>query len=297
MAKTRNSMIMDILKTHPDQALTSREIANEMVQAFAEELKSKRQNPRFENDAAFIQQIVREISGNKSIENLPQIQILDDPKPRRYRWVSTVSLSDPPASEEEHTEHELYPLLMDYLHRAHQLYCLRIDEKRSKNTRGHRGNHWLHPDIVGIDARDLYWHSDVRDCVRAGPGRTVKLWSFEVKKSLSKHNVRECYFQTVSNSSWANLGYLVTAEIKGDHQDTVQRELQMLSALHGIGVMVLNPTDVYDSYILIPARERSQVGWDFVNRIVEENDDFKQFINKVEIYYKTGKITAEEWNR
>ncbi|MCR4081861.1 hypothetical protein [Providencia stuartii] len=29
-------------------------------------------------------------------------------------------------------------------------------------------------------------------------------------------NVREVFFQTLSNSSWANVGYLVAAEITGD---------------------------------------------------------------------------------
>jgi hypothetical protein len=35
----------------------------------------------------------------------------------------------------------------------------------------------------------------------------------------NRSNVRECFFQAVSNSSWANFGYLVAAEIEG--QDTL----------------------------------------------------------------------------
>ncbi len=43
----------------------------------------------------------------------------------------------------------------------------------------------------------------------------------------------------VSNSSWAHFGYLVATEINEDKQRGVERELQMLCALHGIGVILL----------------------------------------------------------
>jgi hypothetical protein len=35
-----------------------------------------------------------------------------------------------------------------------------------------------------------------------------------MKKELNFSNLRESYFQAVSNSSWANEGYLVTAEYR-----------------------------------------------------------------------------------
>lgn len=38
------------------------------------------------------------------------------------------------------SEHDLYPILIDYLKSELKLYCLRIDEKRSKNSRGSGGN-------------------------------------------------------------------------------------------------------------------------------------------------------------
>ena len=45
---------------------------------------------------------------------------------------------------------------------------------------------------------------------------------------------RECFFHTVSNSSWANFGYLVAAEIEGDK---TLKALRMLADAHGIGVI------------------------------------------------------------
>lgn len=41
----------------------------------------------------------------------------------------------------------------------------------------------------------------------------------------------------MSNSSWANQGYLVAAEVEG--ADTM-KELRLLAAAHGIGLIVLD---------------------------------------------------------
>ena len=43
--------------------------------------------------------------------------------------------------------------------------------------------------------------------------KRTKLWSFEAKLLINRSNVRECFFQAVSNSSWANFGYLVAAGV------------------------------------------------------------------------------------
>lgn len=56
---------------------------------------------------------------------------------------------------------------------------------------------------------------DIRDCVRHYGDARCRLWSFEVKLKLTRGDVREAWFQTVSNSSWANQGYLVAAEVEG----------------------------------------------------------------------------------
>ena len=76
-----------------------------------------------------------------------------------------------------------------------------------------------------------------KDCVNQYSDKRTKLWSFEVKLLINRSNVRECFFQSVSNSSWSNFGYLVAAEIEG--QDTL-KELRMLFAAHGIGLIKLD---------------------------------------------------------
>ena len=133
----------------------------------------------------------------------------------------------------------------------------------------------------------------MKDCVRYGNNSSVRLWSFEVKKHLTKGNVRESFFQAVSNSTWANFGYLVATGLNND----VEPELQMLGSLHGIGVLLLNTQSLFDSQILIPARERTNIDWQSVNRIVSENTDFQRFIEQVGIYSQTGRLVKSVWNK
>jgi hypothetical protein len=191
------------------------------------------------------------------------------------------------------SELDLYPFLIDFLKIEYKLYCQRIDDKRSKNQRGAGGNQWLHPDIVAMQAIDKEWHELVRTCVQEGEGRRVRLWSFEVKKELNSSNIRSSFFQAVSNSSWANEGYLVTTSIT----DNIEQELRMLSALHGIGVIILDTENPSESEIFLPAKSRAEIDWQSVNRIVVENDDFKDYIELVSTYYQTGRIRSRDWNK
>ena len=190
------------------------------------------------------------------------------------------------------SEHDLYPMLIDFLHKEFNLYCLRIDEKKSKNLQGSSGNHWLHPDIVALEPIGQKWNDTVRSCVKNSNQTSIRLWSFEVKKHLTKSNIRKYFFQSVSNSSWANYGYLVTTGLDGN----VEPELQMLSSLHGIGVLILNTESLFDSQILIPAKERDKIDWLSVDRIVNENSDFHNYIEQVSIYSQTGKLIKKAWN-
>ncbi|WP_271828526.1 hypothetical protein [Commensalibacter communis] len=97
--------------------------------------------------------------------------------------------------------------------------------------------------------------------------------------------IREDFFQTVSNSSWANYGYLVCATIEGEE---TEEELRMLCALHGIGVINLVTENPSESNIIIPAKFRETPDWRSINRLVKENPDMEEFIKRVANYYKSG---------
>ena len=100
----------------------------------------------------------------------------------------------------------------------------------------------------------------------------------EVKLHLDRSNLRESYFQAVSNSFWAHFGYLVAAEIEGPN---TMAESRTLSALHGIGVIQLEAENPSEIQILIPGRGRTDVGRSTCNRLATENLYSKDFIKRV----------------
>jgi len=301
--------IIRLLQQNPGKQFTGRQIAEAIISEYPEDYQEKRSNPRFTSDTEFIAQVVAEIGSQKDsiIKRDPNVQWRDKPRPRIY-WYDPEGDENLPTNSQAITasqqgeelsdelneslsEEQLYPLLIEYLKCEKHLYCQRINEKRSINQRGKGGNHWLHPDIVAMQPIDKGWNELVRTCV--DQAKRVRLWSFEVKKSLSTANVRESFFQAVSNSSWANEGYLVATDISNSAVD----ELRMLSALHGIGFILLDVQNVSESEILLPAQSRSEIDWQSVNRILLENADFKDYIELVSSYYQTKRIRERDWNR
>lgn len=73
------------------------------------------------------------------------------------------------------------------------------------------------------------------------------------------------------------------------------QELRLLSALHGIGVMVLDRDDPSESDIFLPARSRSDADWQSISRLTIENGDFAQYMERVFVCLKTGSLQA--WSR
>ena len=112
---------------------------------------------------------------------------------------------------------------------------------------------WLYLDVVALEDLSRDSNREIKDFVQQYADKKTKLWLFEAKILLNRSNVREAFFQAVSNSSWANLGYLVASEISG--VDTL-KELRMLSSLHGIGMIHLNAENPAESQLMIPAKER-----------------------------------------
>lgn len=306
MSKTRVQMIIETLRDNPTKKFTARDLAAEFLKRYPAELLEKKNNPRYDTEEKLLAQLAAEIGGERTEaakKRCPNVVTQDKPRPRLYYWDANPEQSaaeesvleevELPLPAQTYSEHELYPLLIEFLHKELKLYCQRIDEKTSRNSHGSGGNHWLHPDVVALEPLDQHWDPVVKDCVRHGNDSAIRLWSFEVKKQLTRSNVRQHFFQAVSNSTWASFGYLVATGLNND----VESELQMLASLHGIGVLILNTDSLYDSQILIPARERTAIDWQSVNRIVSENTDFHRFIEQVGIYSQTGRMVKSVWNK
>ncbi|MHC4168133.1 MAG: HTH domain-containing protein, partial [Planctomycetota bacterium] len=142
-----------------------------------------------------------------------------------------------PAPKTTYLERDLHPLLTYYVYanpafsRGRSIFTKTIFHESSRR----KGfNEWLHPDLVGVYLPLEDWKQNVIKFNQLLDNNSIRLFSFELKKSLSKSNYRESFFQAVSNSSWAHEGYLVAAEVTQD--DDLLAELERLSASFGIGI-------------------------------------------------------------
>ncbi|MFN3628457.1 MAG: COG2958 family protein [Hylemonella sp.] len=303
LAKT----VVSYLKAHPDEKFTARQIAEWVFATYPEQCQAKKaRSQSLQTDTDLLRQIAAEIGAHHRdlLRKHREIKTTEG-RPRRY-YYSALSDSDEVAAIESEgaasmtdasaskiDEHAMYSMLSQYLWEEFGIFSKRIDEKRSSNKRGPNGNRWLYPDVVGMEDLSKEWHREVRDCVTQYSDKRTKLWSFEAKLLINRSNVRECFFQAVSNSSWANFGYLVAAEIGGT--DTL-KELRMLFAAHGIGFIKLDVENPADSQVLIPARERDEIDWDMANRLATENRDFLEYVKLVKQFYQTGEARPADWD-
>jgi len=58
---SQSQKIVELLKANPNKKFNARQIAEQIVEAYPEDYREKRQNPRFADEKAFISQIVAEI--------------------------------------------------------------------------------------------------------------------------------------------------------------------------------------------------------------------------------------------
>jgi hypothetical protein len=194
-------------------------------------------------------------------------------------------------------ERDIHPLLTYFAYanptfnRGRSIFTKTIFHERSQKS-GY--NEWIHPDIVGFYLPLDDWRPDVIEFNRLSDNNSLKLFSFEMKKSLTKANYREAFFQAVSNSSWAHEGYLVAAEILQD--DEFLAELQRLASSFGIGIIHLDPIDIDSSSILYPARVRDILDWETINKLCEQNTDFEKFLQDVKIDFESKRIHRAEFN-
>ncbi|KNX46224.1 HrgA like protein [Helicobacter pylori] len=181
-------------------------------------------------------------------------------------------------------ERDLHPFLTYMAFGNENLKCYTktiFHEESSKSIKGM--DRWLYPDMVGV--RFLHAELSNENLIafsKKFDTLPVKLVSFELKREISVHNCRECYFQAISNSSWANEGYLV-----GHHINTHDLKLMdLLKRLHGsfgIGVIDLR-TDEDKSAILLNAKYKEKIDYTVALELIEKNEKFNAFLKSVVDY-------------
>ncbi|RVZ71961.1 HrgA protein [Helicobacter pylori] len=181
-------------------------------------------------------------------------------------------------------ERNLHPFLTYMAINNENLKCYTktiFHEESSKSPKGM--DRWLYPDMVGV--RFLHAELSNENLIafsKKFDTLPIKLVSFELKKEISVHNCRECYFQAISNSSWANEGYLV-----GHHIDTHNPKLMdLLKRLHasfGIGVIDLR-TNEDKSAILLNAKYKEKIDYTMAQELSDKNKKFSGFLKSVVDY-------------
>ncbi|GAA7957103.1 hypothetical protein COL6_00670 [Helicobacter pylori] len=142
---------------------------------------------------------------------------------------------------------------------------------------------WNYPDIVGVYFPYNKYKEETLKFLHHTGQEKHKLFSFELKKELSFSNLKESYFQAVSNSTWANEGYLVVFEI----EYKVLGELRRLNQSFGIGVIKLE-SEISNSKILLPAKER-EINIPTLNMLIEQSPkDFKPFMANINKQIEAG---------
>ncbi|MFP6118256.1 HTH domain-containing protein [Helicobacter pylori] len=192
-------------------------------------------------------------------------------------------------------ESDLHPLLVKFLDEDpnFKLLCKTIRHEECKKGEGGECK-WNYPDIVGVYfpynkyfPYNGYKEETLKFLHHTGQKRH-KLFSFELKIRINFSNLKESYFQAVSNSTWANEGYLVVFE---EIKDKVLGELRRLSQSFGIGVIKLE-SEISNSKILLPAKER-EIDIPTLNMLVKQSPkDFKPFMEKINKQIEKGLDTA-----
>ncbi|WP_120929896.1 HTH domain-containing protein [Helicobacter pylori] len=192
-------------------------------------------------------------------------------------------------------ESDLHPLLVKFLDTDlnFKLLCKTIRHRECK--KGKLGEcRWNYPDIVGVYfpynkyfPYNGYKEETLKFLHHTGQKRH-KLFSFELKIRINFSNLKESYFQAVSNSTWANEGYLVVFE---EIEDKVLGELRRFNQSFGIGVIKLE-SEISNSKILLPAKER-EIDIPTLNMLIEQSpEDFKPFMERINKQIEKGLDTA-----
>ncbi len=193
-----------------------------------------------------------------------------------------------PRQQDEHeikaNERDFHPLLVAFVNSDSHFRSHTKTIHHENSSKGPRNSEkWMHPDLVSV--RLPYGEISQSSIVLAKNAgiELMTIFSFEMKKEITSTNVRECYFQAVSNSTWANEGYLVAPRIS----DQALAQLSRLNSSFGIGVIKLNVDDVHQSEIVFPSRENN-IDINMIDELSRINKDFSSFIASINDSMQVG---------
>lgn len=221
---------------------------------------------------------------------------IDSVKDETIHDNSSTTNTSPRNLTANYKEIDLHPLLAHFVRSDRSLfgewkvYTKTINHSKSKGT-GY--SEWLHPDMVGASFPFGNLDSGIISLGKSLNVNAIKVFSFELKREINKGNYRECFFQTVSNSSWAHEGYLVSSKIADDGE--LRQELERLNNAFGIGIINLNVEDIYSSSVLFDATPKDDIDWETINKLYTINKDFSSFIDRLDKDIRSDEVHESKY--
>jgi uncharacterized protein len=129
-------------------------------------------------------------------------------RPYRYFLKELAAGKKPEELQKAGSEEPFVPEKYQYQEsQLHPFLCYFVDQQfdslaktiRHGTSRRDAFGEWVHPDMIGVHYPLKEWHEEVFDLSTTMGGVPVRLYSFEVKRKLSFANLREAFFQAVSN--------------------------------------------------------------------------------------------------
>lgn len=190
-------------------------------------------------------------------------EIIEKPEPKQLKKKQT------------YNERDLHKLLSSYL-KNKKIYSKTILHEESKNSKDDHQK-WIHPDMIAIEFLNLTSKVNKAFMKILNKSDTFKLTSYEIKKEINTdYELKKYYFQAVSNSSWANYGYLVALEIN----DNLKDEMQRLNESFGIGIIELK-SNPFESEILFQSKFK-ELDFKTIDKLCIVNEKYENFIELTE---------------
>jgi hypothetical protein len=177
--------------------------------------------------------------------------------------------------KQKYQERDLHKLLASYLLEVKNVDSKTIYHENSKKNKD-RSQKWVHPDMVGVNFK-LLKTLVAKDLISTINKNNFDLYSYELKREINNdYELKEAYFQALSNSSWANYGYLVAFDVSSN----LLAEIKRLNDAFGIGVINLK-ANPYESKVLHTAKYK-ELDITTIDKLANINDDYRDFIKLVQ---------------
>ncbi|NCD11893.1 MAG: hypothetical protein EOL93_05030 [Epsilonproteobacteria bacterium] len=178
-------------------------------------------------------------------------------------------------TKSDFSERDLHILFTSYL-KSRGIYAKTILHEESKNSKDDTQK-WAHPDVIGVKFAKFKNDTSMKLLKTLEKKDFCEIISYEIKKEInSDYELKKYYFQAVSNSTWANLGYLVAFDIN----DSLKEEMERLNKSFGIGVIKLK-ANPFESQILFQSSYKN-LDYQTIDKLCHINEKYRKFIEQIE---------------